>query len=550
MRLVVWIAVAALTLAATAHAQKPGEPAQVAIGRRLFLETRFAQFFAANSPADVNAPLAVGDPTVATSETPTGPLPGPFAGQSINCRSCHLVREQLGVTGGGMRSYDDFAVRSPIPDRGDGRTHTVRNSPPLPNAVLGRSEGRLFHLDGEFATLVELTRSTLTGRNFGWLPREQKQATAHIARVIREDDGTGELAQSTGGAYATLLAGTDPGIPEALRLPPELRIDVARAHDSTVVLAVAKLIAAYVGQLDFSRDSQGLFNGSPYDAFLVANGLPRAPEPGELPLAYARRLAQLLDALSAPVFIDPNEHSYQFHDHPFAFGPKELEGLQFFLRESSTISSPHGAGNCVACHPPPNFTDFGFHNTGVSQLEYESGSFGFPRYFPNLDFPKLARRNRHPNDFLPPTPRHPNASGRYRSAPSTDDAGLTDLGLWNVLFNGDFPKPQAELKRALLASLLASGTPVGKLSKGELLDAAVARFKTPSLRDLGDSGPYMHNGLVATIDDVPHFYDSASTLERGGVLWNGDVALKATGFGTLDYEPLAAFLRSLDEDYQ
>ncbi len=34
------------------------------------------------------------------------------------------------------------------------------------------------------------SESTLTGRNFGWAPEQHAQAVAHIARVIREDNGT------------------------------------------------------------------------------------------------------------------------------------------------------------------------------------------------------------------------------------------------------------------------------------------------------------------------------------------------------------------------
>src|SRR5262245_30932462 len=78
----------------TAAAQvvdEDADPAEVAIGERLFLETRFAQFFFANSGGNANAVLATGDPTMDFTVTTTAPLPGPFAGTSINCRSCHLV---------------------------------------------------------------------------------------------------------------------------------------------------------------------------------------------------------------------------------------------------------------------------------------------------------------------------------------------------------------------------------------------------------------------------------------------------------------------------
>ena len=103
------------------------------LGERLFLETRFAEFLARNA-TDVNAPLAAGDPAVATTETTGASLPGPFAGASLNCRSCHLVDEQLAASGGGMRTYADFARRSPISAREDGHETAVRNSPPLVNA--------------------------------------------------------------------------------------------------------------------------------------------------------------------------------------------------------------------------------------------------------------------------------------------------------------------------------------------------------------------------------------------------------------------------------
>ncbi len=72
-------------------------PAEDSIGERLFLDTRFAQYFATHMTG-VNQPLAVGDPVVQQVSTLNGVLPGPFAGQSINCRSCHFVTEFQGVS--------------------------------------------------------------------------------------------------------------------------------------------------------------------------------------------------------------------------------------------------------------------------------------------------------------------------------------------------------------------------------------------------------------------------------------------------------------------
>jgi hypothetical protein len=108
--------------------------AEASVGERLFVETRFAQFFKSylDAGGNVNDVLPVGDPVMDSTET-TGPgvgLPGPFAGLSMNCRGCHLVDEHVGRSGGGMRTYTDFAKRSPIPGRGDGKGTAPRNSPP------------------------------------------------------------------------------------------------------------------------------------------------------------------------------------------------------------------------------------------------------------------------------------------------------------------------------------------------------------------------------------------------------------------------------------
>jgi cytochrome c peroxidase len=533
------LALVLLLVARLAHAQDH-DPAEVAVGERLFLETRFAQFFAANA-SDVNQPLpGGGDPAVEETETTGDPLPGPFAGQAMNCRSCHLVDEQLVIdplglpdfSRGGMRTYADFARRSPVPGRGDGLTHTARNSPPLVNASLARRGGVELHFDGEFASLAELVKETLLGRNYGWLPTERKQAVAHVARVIRQDDGRGELASEFGGAYRRVLAGVDERIPEELVLPRLLRIDVTKASNEQIVNAVARLIARYVEQLEFARDDEGAFTGSPFDLFLLRNHLPRRPHGKDTPAEYTQKLAAAVERLTAPLFVADVDGPFVFHAQPFVFDAEELQGLRVFL----------GSGNCAACHPAPFFTDFAFHNTGVTQREYD-GVHGTGA-FESLAIPSLAERDADPNAFLPPTRRHPLATGRFRAAAEAGNAALTDLGAWNVLGNRDFPHAQSRLKKAILRTLPANP------GKAGLVDAALARFKTPGLRDLGHSNPYMHDGAFDSIEDVIAFYVQSSNAQRAGTLRNGAPELAGVELSPADVAPLAAFLRSLNEDYE
>ncbi len=500
------------------------DPPEVTIGERLFLETRFARYFAAHMNG-INQPLVAGDPALAALPTSDGPLPGPFAGKSMNCRNCHLVDDTANAP---TRTYDDFSRQSLVPLREDGQEHTPRNSPTLVNALLPHSGPLFLHFDGEFTTPEDLVVGTLAGRNFGWLPLEAPQAIAHIARVIREDDGT------DGGSYRKILAGTDPSIPAELLLPPSYRIDVTTASDADVVAAVARLITAYMASLTFT-------NTSPYDVFLAKNSLPVGPDPGETDLAYSRRLRGAVNALTNPRFVGPEDGSFAEHDQDFVFGPEELTGLKIFLREplpQTADGDPRflstRTGNCVACHPAPGFTDHSFHNIGATQDLYDSenGEGAFAR----LLIPDLDYRNARYDDYLPPTPRHPSASGAFKN-------GSADLGVWNVFGNPDIPAPQSALNALLNPDVR---------SPADALRGLIGYFKTPTLRDLGQSGPYLHTGRMRTLEEVLELYDTMSDKQRDGRVRNGSPELAGIFFAedpSADKEPVAAFLRSLNEDY-
>ena len=258
-----WIFISLLLVGCSGGSSAPAPPsvaatgtpgAETDVGERLFVETRFAQAFKVHldSGGNINDPLPAGDPVMDLSET-TGQgvgLTGPFAGLSMNCRACHFVDEHVGTPGGGMRTYADFAQRSPIPNRRDGKRTAPRNSPPLVNASLDRPGGTLFHFDGEFSTMEDLIVGTFTGRNFGWLPGQKAEAISHIAQVMREDDGSGVIAQQFDGlSYAALFTGANANIPDELRLPPEFRVLIGSASDQEIFDAVVKVVAAYVDRL-------------------------------------------------------------------------------------------------------------------------------------------------------------------------------------------------------------------------------------------------------------------------------------------------------------
>ncbi|HEY0785706.1 MAG TPA: hypothetical protein VGD62_07520 [Acidobacteriaceae bacterium] len=517
-------------------------PAADPIGERLFLDTRFSQFFAAHMTG-VNAPLPAGDPVVDTVPTPSGPLPGPFAGQAVNCRSCHFVTEFQGVAGGGNRTYADFTERSRLPLAMNGFTNTPRNAMQMVGTFQPHAGPQFLHFDGEFATGEDLVIATLTGRNFGWTTAQYDQAIAHIAMVIRADDGSDALAaaRTNSLSYAILFKGVDARIPSSILLPASQRLDVATATDQQVVAAVAMCVAQYFKDLKFRQDQYERYVASPYDLFLNANHLSLQPLAGESNLAYSRRLYQEVLALGNPVYITPADSSYKYHAFDFRFGPTELQGLKIFLKAADAGGgAAQHAGNCAACHTAPDFTDFGFHNTGVSQDEYDAvhGSGAFLA----MHIPGLAERNAAYDRYLPANRLHPGASEALRRQASAGNAAYADLGLWNIYANPDYPKPQANL----IAVVCGPGR---DCSVDQGLGATIGQFKTPTLRDLADSAPYFHNGSRAALGDVVGFYLRSSALARAGQLRNAPAEFAQMSLDTGDAAALVAFLTALTEDY-
>jgi cytochrome c peroxidase len=70
--------------------------------------------------------------------------------------------------------------------------------------------------------------------------------------------------------------------------------------------------------------------------------------------------------------------------------------------------------------------------------------------------------------------------------------------------------------------------------------ADLGAFKTPTLREVEHTAPYMHDGSIATLEEVVEFYD------RGGIANPRlDRALKPLGLRADQKRALVAFLRSL-----
>lgn len=157
---------------------------------------------------------------------------------------------------------------------------------------------------------------------------------------------------------------------------------------------------------------------------------------------------------------------------------------------------------------------------------------------------------------------------RDRAIPNINHPGHVDLGVWNIFANPEFPKTQVMLSQLLCEETRKDLRKHPHSYKAprhhhfyevsrhhpcvveNLLDRSIAMFKTPGLRDLGHSAPYIHNGQFDTQESVIELYRQTAELARNGQLRNASPDLLDVHIDARDVAPLAAFLRALNEDYE
>ena len=93
---------------------------------------------------------------------------------------------------------------------------------------------------------------------------------------------------------------------------------------------------------------------------------------------------------------------------------------------------------------------------------------------------------------------------------------------------------------------------------GELGEAAQnGKFKVPTLRNIALTAPYMHNGALASLEEVVLFYSTRDVRRPGGAPWPApEVAqnMNTTELGNLglteaEMNDIVAFLKTLTDGY-
>lgn len=71
------------------------------------------------------------------------------------------------------------------------------------------------------------------------------------------------------------------------------------------------------------------------------------------------------------------------------------------------------------------------------------------------------------------------------------------------------------------------------------------KFKTPGLRNVAITAPYMHNGKFATLEQVVDYYNEPNKLMPNAV--NRDTLIKSLGLNSEEKSALVAFLKALTD---
>lgn len=123
------------------------------------------------------------------------------------------------------------------------------------------------------------------------------------------------------------------------------------------------------------------------------------------------------------------------------------------------------------------------------------------------------------------------------------------------LFNGTVPPSYQKTEHEVI------GTPVDK--KGTKISPDMGRyvqyqmpqlkhtFKTPSLRNVAITAPYMHNGVYTTLEEVIEFYNNGGGVGLGLTIENQTLASDKLELTDKEVKALVAFMKTLtDKSYQ
>lgn len=180
--------------------------------------------------------------------------------------------------------------------------------------------------------------------------------------------------------------------------------------------------------------------------------------------------------------------------------PNELDGLEIFTT----------TGTCIVCHGGPAFT------TATAANVRAIGGFELMPFL-----------NISPKDY--------------------------DIGYYNIGVSPDGGPPTTKKSADPgLDNFTPNATPLSYVGQANLpKDGIIGAFKTPGLRNIEYTNPYMHNGRFDTLDAVIQYYLDPAGLQPSNNILNRalhpEIGLAVVANPLVDPGKIAAFLRTLSD---
>ena len=254
-------------------------------------------------------------------------------------------------------------------------------------------------------------------------------AVAHIANVIRNDDGSGALAAGSAAPTPWCSPAPSPSLPQtcsSARVPDrrrrrDRRADPRRRREADRGLRRAARLLAGRG-----RD----LHGSPYDAFLALNDLPRDARSRRDP-RWRTAAGSAAVAAHAPPALRRRRHGVRAPRSAVPVRARGARGPEHVLARAPAPPARRTRGRRRReLHRPVTS-----RRTSPTSASTTPARTGRVRRRPRKRGVRTDRdsgslsRNLDPDRWLPRTAAHPEALEPFRAVPSEQAPGKTDLGV-------------------------------------------------------------------------------------------------------------------------
>ncbi len=117
------------------------------------------------------------------------------------------------------------------------------------------------------------------------------------------------------------------------------------------------------------------------------------------------------------------------------------------------------------------------------------------------------------------------------------------------LTNGTVPPNFDKSESEVLGVPDKSGILDADLGKFNLTKAAIHKnsFKTPTIRNIAVTGPYMHNGVFKTLDEIVEFYNKGGGIGLGFKLENQTLPSDKLNLTTKEKQQIIAYMKTLTD---